>query len=223
MRRKYEVGMGTSGPTDEELDLADEAGGRDDRPRIPCDFCGELILKVARKCKHCGEHQEREIAEAPAQDVVPVWERVREGWACISHADLGCDRCASEEPIPTTPAAVGTRLPAPRRSAAERAADQERARRMAERNKARRVGERQATVNREMKRRVPTLSKVASREDGTLACPNCGGTQFKVKRSAKAKGGAAVLAPMGLFPAVLPLAKASQVKCVTCGKFYKRK
>lgn len=28
---------------------------RDERTRIECAFCGELILKVARKCKHCGE------------------------------------------------------------------------------------------------------------------------------------------------------------------------
>jgi hypothetical protein len=27
----------------------------DDRPRVPCPLCGELILEVARKCKHCGE------------------------------------------------------------------------------------------------------------------------------------------------------------------------
>lgn len=59
------------------------------------------------------------------------------------------------------------------------------------------------------------ISTVGDRSSGVLACPRCGGTAFKAKRSAKAKVGAVVLTP-------LTLAKASQVKCVTCGTYYQR-
>jgi hypothetical protein len=65
------------------------------------------------------------------------------------------------------------------------------------------------------KRVKAPISAVGDRSSGVLACPRCGGTGFKAKRSAKAKIGAVVLTP-------LTLAKASQVKCVTCGTIYQR-
>ncbi|MHB9054252.1 MAG: hypothetical protein ACYC5F_09770 [Thermoleophilia bacterium] len=46
--------------------------------------------------------------------------------------------------------------------------------------------------------------------DGTLRCPKCGGTNFTAKRSIKGKMAAGLLAPK------------SHVKCVTCGKMFKR-
>lgn len=50
------------------------------------------------------------------------------------------------------------------------------------------------------------LSKVAD----AGACPKCGGSQFVPKRSLKGKMAGGVLAPK------------SRVKCITCGKEYKR-
>jgi len=46
--------------------------------------------------------------------------------------------------------------------------------------------------------------------DGTLRCPKCGGTNFTAKRSVKGKIGIGLLAPK------------TQVKCITCGKMFKR-
>jgi len=44
-----------------------------------CQFCGELILAIARKCKHCGEFldglQGREIAPAPSESDKPEPEK----------------------------------------------------------------------------------------------------------------------------------------------------
>lgn len=54
-----------------------------------------------------------------------------------------------------------------------------------------------------------SISTVADRSSGALACPSCGGTTFKPKRS-KAKFIFGLLAPR------------SRVRCVTCGKTYKR-
>lgn len=66
------------------------------------------------------------------------------------------------------------------------------------------------------------ISQVGKRDDGTLACLRCSGTQFKAKRSGAAKGVAAtgvfVAGPIGLAA----LANASQVQCVTCGTVYGR-
>jgi hypothetical protein len=63
----------------------------------------------------------------------------------------------------------------------------------------------------------PTLSQVGQRADGGVACPNCGGTQFTAKRSKKGKAiGFATLGVGGL------VAPKSQVKCVVCGKMFKR-
>lgn len=54
------------------------------------------------------------------------------------------------------------------------------------------------------------LSNVGDRTAGVLACPRCGGTSFKAKRSAKGKLGMGILAPK------------TRVKCVTCGEVFKR-
>lgn len=61
------------------------------------------------------------------------------------------------------------------------------------------------------------LSDVGDRSSGTLACPDCGGTDFKAKRSTRAKvlGGAAV--GVGAL-----LAPKSRVECVACGETFKR-
>jgi hypothetical protein len=56
-----------------------------------------------------------------------------------------------------------------------------------------------------------------SSADAVLACPKCGGTQFKAKRSTKGK---AIGATAGLAGAML--APKSRVKCETCGTEYQR-
>lgn len=61
------------------------------------------------------------------------------------------------------------------------------------------------------------LSEVGERTAAGLACPKCGGTQFKAKRSA---GGKALGAPLGGVGAML--APKTRVKCVTCGTEYRR-
>lgn len=54
------------------------------------------------------------------------------------------------------------------------------------------------------------LSVAGDRTTGVLACPKCGGTSFKAKRSAKGKLGFGLLAPK------------SRVRCETCGTEYLR-
>lgn len=55
------------------------------------------------------------------------------------------------------------------------------------------------------------LSKAGDRSSGTLACPRCGSTSFKARRSLKGKVlGGFLFAPK------------SRVKCEACGKQFKR-
>lgn len=57
------------------------------------------------------------------------------------------------------------------------------------------------------------ISEVGTTTSAGLACPVCGGTDYNVKRSLKAK------LMLGLASLVI---KASQVRCVTCGTVYQR-
>ena len=61
------------------------------------------------------------------------------------------------------------------------------------------------------------ISKAGNNNGDGIACPKCGGTQFTAKRSMKAK--TLGVATVGVGAAVAPK---SQVKCVTCGKMFKR-
>lgn len=63
------------------------------------------------------------------------------------------------------------------------------------------------------------LSKAADRDDttGTLRCPKCGGTQFEAKRSGRGK--AIGVVTLGVGAVLMPK---SRVRCVTCGKEFKR-
>lgn len=65
--------------------------------------------------------------------------------------------------------------------------------------------------------RSSKISDVGDRSSGVLACPKCGGTQFKAKRSAKSK---ALLIPTVGVGALL--APKSKVRCETCGSEYVR-
>lgn len=59
---------------------------------------------------------------------------------------------------------------------------------------------------------------------GGLACPKCGGTQFKARRSKGARAGIGVVsvASLGLGAASLAVKKKNRVQCVTCGNIYQR-
>jgi hypothetical protein len=71
------------------------------------------------------------------------------------------------------------------------------------------------------------ISQVAKRAEavGMLICPNCGGTQFKARRSGARRLGIAatgiVIAPLGAAAAAA-IAKKNRVECVTCGKQFGR-
>lgn len=66
------------------------------------------------------------------------------------------------------------------------------------------------------------ISEVGDKTDAGLACPKCGGTQFKVKRSGMQKLGALAAAPITLGASAVILAKGTRVACVACGTVYKR-
>lgn len=73
---------------------------------------------------------------------------------------------------------------------------------------------------RERKRNDPAgkkISEVGDRSDAGLACPKCGGTQFKAKRRGAAK--LATGATLGVGALLVPK---TRVKCVTCGTEYVR-
>lgn len=68
------------------------------------------------------------------------------------------------------------------------------------------------------------ISQAGDRTSGVLACPKCGGAQFKAKRRGKHKAMAWVAAPisLGLSAVVVAAAPKSRVQCVTCKTEYLR-
>jgi hypothetical protein len=78
---------------------------------------------------------------------------------------------------------------------------------------------------------LETLAAAGNRTDAGLACPQCGGTQFRTKRSGRWKGGLAggvaltaltggLAAPVLIASAAT--AKPTRVVCVTCGSVFVR-
>jgi hypothetical protein len=68
------------------------------------------------------------------------------------------------------------------------------------------------------------ISDVADRGIGVLACPVCGGAQFKARRSKKARAGvtaATVTLPI-LGAAAFAGTRRTRVECTTCGTVYRR-
>lgn len=61
------------------------------------------------------------------------------------------------------------------------------------------------------------FSKATSKAESGGACPKCGGFQFIAKRSKKGKTIGVVTVGVGALAA-----PKSQVKCVSCGKMYRR-
>lgn len=68
------------------------------------------------------------------------------------------------------------------------------------------------------------ISSVGDKSSGVLACPKCGGAQFKAKRRGVVKGAAWVAAPLslGLSAVVVAAAPKSRVRCETCKTEYLR-
>lgn len=78
--------------------------------------------------------------------------------------------------------------------------------------RAERAAARKAVVEDQARRRRP-LSEVAERTAAGLACPKCGGTQFKAARKTSTKL---------MFGAASMLGQAHFVRCVSCGTRYRR-
>jgi hypothetical protein len=65
--------------------------------------------------------------------------------------------------------------------------------------------------------RTQRISEVGTQVPGGLACPKCGGTQFKARRSNTKRVTLAATAAIAT-----PLTRQTQVQCVTCGTKFKR-
>jgi hypothetical protein len=70
------------------------------------------------------------------------------------------------------------------------------------------------------------ISQIGIRTGGGLACPRCGGTNFKARRSTKGRAGivGATLLTGGLLgtAAGAGLTKQAWVTCITCGSLFGR-
>lgn len=198
-----------------------------------CPWCAETILAAAKKCKHCGEFltDERSSNEA-SNAVAPAavastppkaatskpsspprpsaegsdgwtiggwkWSDGKWCWLCIAHRRISCPDCPdrpavvpedNRKPIPIAPPAVARRtVAAPKqytgRTAAAKAFNP-------------------LSDPTDGRKKFTSVSKSG-------ACPRCGGTNFKAKRSVKGKVAAGLLAPK------------TQVKCTSCGLMFKR-
>jgi len=55
--------------------IAGSGGGNGDAPTRPCPFCAEPVRLAARKCRHCGEILDRNLAIAKQQERMKEIER----------------------------------------------------------------------------------------------------------------------------------------------------
>jgi len=164
-----------------------------------CPYCAEAILTAAVKCKHCGE-----FLESP-DHAVPTGPRITEHNCPTCSATLETARSlyvhrVNKHGYRETMSGTGPSPTQPRAGSAK----QPYSGKIGGRERVSKVGDRTGD----------------SRE---LKCPNCGGTNFKAKRSIKGKLGmaAAGVTVVG-GPLVAALAPKTQVKCVTCGTMFKR-
>jgi len=169
-----------------------------------CPWCGETILAVAKKCKHCGEFLvvgERDSAdiedglESTSSDEIEgrdtsastlarwQWDENGGYWKCRAHSRGSCRACLPKPPLSAKP-----------------------------------TGEtRDAYLARINSTRLGGSSTVSSRavpiKNGVPTCSKCGGTQFTARRktSTKVMFGLASLAGKPKF-----------VECEVCGARCKR-
>ncbi|MBV9293385.1 MAG: hypothetical protein JO222_13130 [Frankiales bacterium] len=76
---------------------------------------------------------------------------------------------------------------------------------------------RERRASRPRATRSTPISSAGKVDGGGLACPRCGGTQFKARRSTKARAGIVMTGAVGAVAT-----RQTQVTCVTCGTRWKR-
>ncbi len=167
---------------------------------VKCPWCAEEILPEAKKCKHCGEFLSNDRPSLPVTE----------------HLSSDLDQAKVQVPIIDQILALAALRDAGKMTNAEFEAA--RAPLLVIMQKNGQVTGIEIGIGTQSSSPSSTgtsgsrqrLSEVGARSNHGLACPNCGGTNFKPKRSKAGKIAVGVLAPK------------SELKCITCGAIFKR-